>query len=76
MVRIFFHLILNDCYVCQNYTRAYIRHLFKAKEILGMRLATYHNLYFTIQLMEKIKKSIKENKLKEFSEYVLQRYTT
>ncbi len=65
-----------DCYVCQNYTRAYIRHLFKAKEILGMRLATYHNLYFTIQLMEKIKKSIKENKLKEFSEYVLQRYTT
>lgn len=65
-----------DCYVCQNYSRAYIRHLFKAKEILGLRLTTYHNLYFTIQLMEKIKSSIKENNLREFREHVLQKYAT
>ena len=40
-----------QCYTCRNYTRGYIRHLFKAGEILGARLATYHNLYFLLKMM-------------------------
>ncbi len=49
------------CPVCANYTRAYIRHLFNAGEILGMRLTSYHNLYFLAQLMLKIREAIREN---------------
>ena len=52
-----------DCYACRNYSRAYIRHLFKANEILAARLATYHNIYFLVNLMKKIRKSIKEGTL-------------
>lgn len=63
-----------DCYVCQNYSRAYIRHLIKNNEILGLRLTTYHNLYFTYQLMENIKKAIKEDRLLEFKEYFFKNY--
>ncbi|MDI3540897.1 MAG: queuine tRNA-ribosyltransferase [Thermosediminibacterales bacterium] len=63
-----------DCYVCRNFTRAYIRHLFKTGEILGLRLTTYHNLYFTVRLMDKIKKAIKENNLAEFRDKFLQKY--
>ena len=44
-----------DCPVCQHHTRAYLRHLFKAKEMLGMRLAVMHNLYFYNTLMQKIR---------------------
>lgn len=44
-----------DCPVCKHHTRAYIRHLLKAKEMLGMRLAVMHNLYFYNKLMEKIR---------------------
>ena len=51
-----------SCYVCQNYTRAYLHHLFKAKEILGYRLATLHNLWFMFQYMEEIRKNIKNSK--------------
>jgi queuine tRNA-ribosyltransferase len=51
-----------DCYVCRNYTRAYLRHLFKAEEILGMRLATYHNLHFLIELMARIRTLIAEGR--------------
>lgn len=50
-----------DCQVCRNYTRAYIRHLFNAGEILGMRLATYHNLYYLAGLMSEIRKAIDGN---------------
>lgn len=55
-----------DCYVCRNYTRGYIRHLFKAQEILGGRLATYHNLYFLIKLMKDSRTAIKEKRFSEF----------
>lgn len=48
------------CYVCQNYTRAYLHHLFAANELLAYQLATYHNLYFVTKLMEKIRESIGE----------------
>jgi queuine tRNA-ribosyltransferase len=54
-----------NCYTCSNYSRAYLRHLFMAKEILGMRLATIHNLYFLESLMDKIRTAIKERKLSE-----------
>jgi len=49
-----------DCKVCKHYTRAYIRHLFKSKELLAYNLATYHNLYFILRLMEDIRKAIKK----------------
>ena len=41
-----------DCYVCRNYTRAYIRHLIKCDETFGIRLTSYHNLYFLLDLMK------------------------
>ncbi len=52
-----------DCFVCQNYKRNYICHLFKAKEITGMRLLTFHNLYFFNSYLEKIREKIKNNKI-------------
>lgn len=63
-----------DCYVCRNYTRGYIRHLFKAQEILGSRLATYHNLYFLVKLMKDSREAIKEGRFKEFKENFEKRY--
>ncbi len=55
-----------QCYSCKNFSKAYINHLFKEKEMLGMRLATIHNLYFINELIEKAKKAIKNGKFKEF----------
>lgn len=49
------------CYTCQNFSRAYLHHLFKAKEMLGPRLATYHNLWFIKRFMEKIRLWISHN---------------
>jgi len=57
-----------DCFVCRNYTRAYLRHLVKCNEILGARLLTYHNLYFTLKLMEKVRNAIMEDSLLAFKE--------
>ncbi len=54
------------CEACRNYSRAYIRHLFKAKEMLGMRLAVIHNLYFYNELMERIRHAIEEDRFEEF----------
>ena len=45
-----------DCYTCKNYTRAYVRHLLKADETFGIRLTSYHNLYFLVNLMAKVRK--------------------
>lgn len=53
-----------DCYVCRNYSRAYIRHLIKVQEVLGLRLTSYHNLYFLIRLMKDAREAIKEKDLK------------
>ena len=47
-----------DCPVCRRYTKAYIRHLFKAEEMLAMRLCVMHNLYFYNKLMEKIRQAL------------------
>ncbi len=49
-----------DCPVCQSFSRAYLRHLFKADEMLGMRLAVMHNLYFYNRLMERIRQALDE----------------
>ncbi len=59
------------CPACRHYSRAYIRHLFKAKEMLGMRLAVLHNLYFYNELMQKIRDALDEGRFEEFyREYV------
>ena len=54
------------CPACKNYSRSYIRHLFKAKEALGMRLAVLHNLYFYNELMQKIRDALDEGRYEEF----------
>ena len=54
------------CPACKNYSRSYIRHLFKAKEALGMRLCVLHNLYFYNELMQKIRDALDEGKFEEF----------
>ena len=55
-----------DCPACRNYSRAYIRHLFKAKEMLGMRLCVLHNLYFYNHLMEEIRDAIAEDRFEQY----------
>ncbi|WMJ23054.1 tRNA guanosine(34) transglycosylase Tgt [Paludicola sp. MB14-C6] len=57
-----------DCPTCQKYSRAYLRHLFKANEMLGMRLAVMHNLYFYNTLMEKIRHALDTDTFDEFRE--------
>ena len=64
-----------DCYVCKNYTRAYIRHLFKVGEILGQRLATYHNLHFLLKLMEGARNAILNERFQEYKEEFLKNYS-
>lgn len=59
---------LCECYTCKNYTRAYIRHLIWAREILGMRLTTYHNLYFLSQLVKRARESIKKDRFEPFKQ--------
>ncbi|WP_297635766.1 tRNA guanosine(34) transglycosylase Tgt [uncultured Clostridium sp.] len=61
-----------QCPTCKNYTRAYIRHLFKAKEMLAMRLTVLHNLYFYNKLMEEIREAIDNDCYKEFKESKLE----
>ena len=55
-----------QCPACRHYSRAYIRHLLKAKEMLGMRLCVLHNLYFYNHLMEDIRTAIEENRYQDF----------
>ena len=55
-----------DCPVCRRYTRAYIRHLFKAEEMLAMRLCVMHNLYFYNKLMERIREALDEGRFAQF----------
>jgi len=63
-----------DCYACQNFTRAYIRHLFNAKEITAGRLASIHNLRFLIHMMEEIREAIAEDRLLDYRKEFYQRY--
>ena len=59
------------CPTCQRYSKAYIRHLLKAKEMLGMRLCVLHNLYFYNHLMEEIRTAIEEHRYSEFKRQTL-----
>jgi len=63
-----------DCYTCRNYSRAYIRHLIKCDETFGIRLTSYHNLYFLLRLMEKVRQAIMEDRLGDFREEFFERY--
>ena len=63
------------CYTCKNYTKAYIRHLLKAKEMFGQRLVSYHNLFFLLNLMKQIREAIKMDRLLDFREEFMQHYS-
>ncbi len=65
-----------QCPACRSYSRAYIRHLLKAKEMLGMRLCVLHNLYFYNHLMEDIRTAIEEHRYKEFKKSTLEGFLT
>jgi queuine tRNA-ribosyltransferase len=57
---------LCDCYSCKNFSRSYIRHLFNVEEILGLRLVSFHNIYFYNHLLKAIRQAIKDGGLEEF----------
>ena len=63
-----------DCYTCKNYSRAYIRHLVKANEILGIRLLSIHNLRFLTNLMERVKIEIEHDNLLTFKTEFYKKY--
>lgn len=63
-----------DCYACRNFTRAYIRHLLKVDEVLGIRLTTWHNLRFLINLMKKVRQAIMEDRLGDFRDEFFENY--
>ncbi|MFC5542194.1 MAG: tRNA guanosine(34) transglycosylase Tgt [Bacilli bacterium] len=63
-----------DCYACKNYSRAYVRHLLRTGEIFGLRLTTYHNLYFLLRLMEKVRQAIREDRLLDFRDEFFEQY--
>jgi queuine tRNA-ribosyltransferase len=60
-----------ECYTCRNFTRAYLKHLFNAGEVLALRLGTIHNLYFYLDLMRKIRSSVKQGRFSEFKKEFL-----
>jgi tRNA-guanine transglycosylase len=63
-----------DCYTCQRFSRGYLRHLFHAGEMLGLRLASIHNLYFIVNLVRAIRASILDGTFAEFRDRFLTRY--
>ena len=64
------------CYTCQNYTRSYLKHLDRCKEMLGPHLATVHNLYFYQQLMAGLRNAIENGELTEFTRQYLDLYSS
>ena len=63
-----------DCYTCTHHTKAYLRHLIKCNEILGARLLSIHNLKFTMNLMENVRKAIEEDRLLDFRDEFYKSY--
>jgi queuine tRNA-ribosyltransferase len=55
-----------SCYACRTFSRAYLRHLFKSGEILGLRLNTLHNLHFYLSLMAEVRRAVEEGRLEAF----------
>ena len=64
------------CYTCRSYTRAYLRHLFNTGEILGMRLATLHNLHFYLRMMKEARKAIVEGEYSNFQRDFREKFRT
>ncbi|MFA5174300.1 MAG: tRNA guanosine(34) transglycosylase Tgt [Candidatus Pacearchaeota archaeon] len=63
-----------NCFVCKNYSKAYIRHLLKNQEPVGKELASYHNLYYLQNLIQQAKQEIKNNKFQEFINKIKREY--
>ncbi|MBR0130879.1 MAG: tRNA guanosine(34) transglycosylase Tgt [Firmicutes bacterium] len=63
-----------DCYVCRNYSRAYLRHLYKSEEILSAMLLSEHNLHFLVKTMEDIRRSIEEDRFPEYKKIFYDKY--
>ncbi len=62
------------CYTCKNFSRAYLRHLFNAKEMLGLVLLSLHNVYFFLDLMRNIRQAIREDRFSQFKQIFLMAY--
>ncbi len=65
-----------SCDVCRKYSRAYLRHLFKSHEILGLRLLSYHNVHFLVELMRDIREALKNDRFSDFRDDFLSKYQT
>ena len=65
-----------DCYCCKNFTKAYLRHLYKCDEALGKRLLSIHNVRFLIHLAEMAREAIKEDRFLEFKEEYLKKFNS
>ncbi len=65
-----------DCYACQHYTKAYIRHLLNCDEMFGGRLLSIHNIRFLIKLTEELREAIKEDRLLEYKEKFMDQYAS
>lgn len=63
-----------SCNTCKNYSKAYLRHLYKAEEILSARLVTYHNLYFLIELMRNVREAIRQDRLLDYRREFFEKY--
>ena len=63
-----------DCYTCKNYTKAYLRHLYKCDESLGKRLLSIHNIRFLIHMMEEARTAIKEDRFGDFKDEFIKKY--
>jgi queuine tRNA-ribosyltransferase len=63
-----------ECYTCKNYTRAYVAHLFRAKEMLAGTLASTHNLYFIVNLVKKMRQGIIDGNILELRDNFLKEY--
>lgn len=61
-----------DCYCCKHYSKAYLRHLIKADEILAAMLISEHNIRFSIRLMEDVRKAIEEDRYGDFADELLE----
>ena len=62
------------CYACQNYTKAYIKHLINCEETFGARLLSIHNIHYLINLTEELRVAIKEDRLLEYREEFIKNY--
>lgn len=63
-----------DCKICRNFSRSYLRHLFSVDEILGLQLLSYHNVYFYLELMRKMRQAIAEGRFAQFKKSFAENY--